>query len=90
VSLSLHTIAQGLGGRVQGNKVLAPGPEAASQKVKWKRKRKTLAVWVGNDGDIRVHSHAGQDPIITKDWVGGVGFGRRPFALVDAALVSTA
>jgi hypothetical protein len=69
LSLSLHTIARGLGGRVQGNKVVAPGPEVATHKIKWKRKRKTLAVWFGHDGDIRVHSHSGQDPITTKDWV---------------------
>jgi hypothetical protein len=69
LSLSLHAIAQGLGGSVRGGKVAAPGPEAASHKVKWKRKPKTLAVWRGDDGDIRVHSHTGQDPITTKDWV---------------------
>jgi len=69
LSLSLHAIARGLGGSVRGNKVVAPGPEAATHKVKWKRKRKTLAVWRGDDGDIRVHSHTGQDPIATKDWV---------------------
>ena len=67
--LSLHAIARDLGGSVRGNKVVAPGPEAATHKAKWKRKRKTLAVWRGNDGDIRVHSHTGQDPIATKDWV---------------------
>ena len=54
---------------MRGNKVVALGPEAATHKVKGKRKRKTLVVWVGDDGDIRVHSHAGQDPITTKDWV---------------------
>jgi hypothetical protein len=69
LNLSLHAIARVLGGSVRGNKVVAPGPEAATHKVKWKRKRNTLAVWGGDDGDIRVHSHTGQDPIATKDWV---------------------
>lgn len=54
---------------MRGNKVVAPGPEAASHKVRWKRKRQTLTVWINADGDIGVNSHASQDPIATKDWV---------------------
>ena len=69
MSLFLHTIALGLGGSVRGDKVVATGPEVANQRVKWKRKRKSLTVWIGDDRDIRVHSHAGQDPITTKDCV---------------------
>lgn len=69
MSLSLHSLAQALGGRVRGNKVVAPGPEAATHTTPWKRKRLTLAVWIRPDGEFRVHSHTGQDPIATKDWV---------------------
>jgi hypothetical protein len=58
-----------LGGRVRGGKVVAPGPEAACHKVRWKRKRNTLTVWINRDGDIGVNSHAGQDAIAVKDWV---------------------
>src|SRR5262245_42137119 len=68
--ISLCTIAAGLGGKVRGNKVTAPGPEAASHKVKWKRKRHTLTVYVNDHGDIRVNCHhPDQDPIDCKDWV---------------------
>ena len=69
MTLSLHTIAQGLGGQVRGNKVVARGPEDASHKVCWKRKRRTLTVWINGDGDIGVNNWRGQDPIATKDWV---------------------
>jgi len=65
---SLHAIAQGLGGEVRGNRVVAPDPEAASKKGYKKRKR-TLTVWINADSDIGVNSHTGQDPIATKDWV---------------------
>jgi hypothetical protein len=69
MSLSLSLIAHNLGGRVQGNKVVAPGPEAAGHKVKWKRKRKSVIVYIGQDNDIRVNCHAGQDAIMVKDCV---------------------
>lgn len=68
MSLSLHAIAQSLGGRVCGDKVVAPGPEAASKKG-YKRRKRTLTVWINGDGDIGVNSWRGQDPIATKDWV---------------------
>ena len=67
--LTLTGIACALNGRVRGNKIVAPGPEAVSHKVRWKRKRYTLTVWINADGDIGVNSHTGQDPIATKDWV---------------------
>lgn len=66
--IDLHHIAHALGGKVRGDHVVAPGPEGASRKG-WKRKRNSLAVWIGDDGDIRVHSHAGEDAIKCKDWV---------------------
>ena len=66
---SLQAIAHALGGRVHGNFVVASGPEAASHKTAWKRRRYTLTVWINADGDIGVNSHTGQDPIATKDWV---------------------
>jgi len=68
-TLSLHGIAGALDGVVRGDKVSAPGPEAASPTVKWKRKRHTLTVWLNSDGDVGVNCHEGQDPIATKDWV---------------------
>ena len=54
---------------MRGNKVVAPGPEAAGHEIRWKRERRTLTVWINGDGDIGVNSHTGQDPIATKDWV---------------------
>lgn len=68
MTLSLHAIARSLGGRVCGDKVVAPGPEAASKKG-YQRRKCTLTVWINDDGDIRVNSWRGQDPIATKDWV---------------------
>src|SRR5680860_1055619 len=50
--LTLTGIASALGGRIRGNKVVAPGPEAVSHKVRWKRKRQTLTVWINAEGDI--------------------------------------
>lgn len=67
-ALSLHTIARCLGGRVRGDKVTAPGPEATS-KQGWKRKRHSLTVWINGNGDIGVNSWRGEDAIRTKDWV---------------------
>ena len=67
-ALDLHHLARALGGKVRGDHVTAPGPERASRKG-WKRKRCSLSVWIGEDGDIRVHSHAGQDAIACKDYV---------------------
>ncbi len=66
--LTLTGIACALGGRVRGNKVVAPGPEAAS-KTGYKRRKSTLTVWINADCDIGVNSWRGQDPIATKDWV---------------------
>jgi hypothetical protein len=66
MSLSLSLIAHNLGGRVQGNKVVAPGPEAAGHKVKWKRKRKSVTVYIGQDNDIRVNCHAAKTPLWSK------------------------
>jgi hypothetical protein len=66
--LTLTGIASALGGRVRGNKVVAPGPEAASKKG-YKRRKDTLTVWINPDDDIGVNSWRGQDPIATKDWV---------------------
>jgi len=73
--LSLSNIASTLNGRVSGNKVVAPGPEAASHPVKWKRNRRTLTVYINrhSDGseDIGVkcwHPDQG-DPIEVMDWV---------------------
>ena len=66
--IDLHHIARALGGKVRGDHVAAPGPERATRKG-WKRKRASLSVWIGDDGDIRVHSHAGQDAIACKDYV---------------------
>jgi hypothetical protein len=66
--LSLNNIASDR--RVHGNKFCCPGPEAASQPKKWKRKRDTLTVYMGHDGDIRVNCHhPKQDPIECKDYV---------------------
>jgi hypothetical protein len=67
--ISLSTIALAVNGRVRGNKVTAPGPEAATHKVRWKRKRHTLTIYPHGENDIRVNCHAGQDPIAMKDWV---------------------
>jgi hypothetical protein len=70
--LTLHGIANALGGKPKGNRVICPGPEAAYKKKAWQRKRKTLAVWITPDGeDIRVHSHHpdGGDYRQIKDWV---------------------
>jgi hypothetical protein len=66
--VDLHQIARALGRKVRGDHVCAPGPERAARKG-WKRKRCSLTIWQGRDGDIRVHSHAGQDPIACKDYV---------------------
>ena len=68
MTLSLHTIAQGLGGEVRGNKVVAPGPEAASKRG-YKRRKRTLTVWINPDDDIGTNNWRDQDPIATKDWV---------------------
>jgi hypothetical protein len=55
--LTLQAIASAMGGKVRGNRVICPGPEAASKKG-YKAKRNTLAIWLTPDGeDIRVHSH---------------------------------
>lgn len=48
--------------------MVCPGPEAATRKG-WKRRRKSLTIWINPDGDIGVNSWRGQDPITTKDWV---------------------
>jgi hypothetical protein len=66
--LTLTGIACALDGRVRGNKVVAPGPEAASKKA-YKRRKCTLTVWINADGDIGVNSWRGQNPIAAKDWV---------------------
>ena len=68
--LSLNSLANSLpNGRVTGNKVVCSGPEAASQKLKWKRRRHTLTVYINGD-DIGVNCHhPDQDPIDSKDWV---------------------
>ncbi|MGH6866499.1 MAG: hypothetical protein ACREDO_10100, partial [Methyloceanibacter sp.] len=66
--LTLTGIACALGGRIQGNKVVARGPEAASKKG-YKRRKCSLTVWINPNGDIGVNSWRGQDPIATKDWV---------------------
>ena len=67
--LSLNNIASALNGRVSGNKVVAPGPEAANHPVKRKRNRYTVTVYIiGNDIGVNCH-HASHDPIAVKDWV---------------------
>src|SRR5262245_57309504 len=55
--LTLHSIANAMGGKVKGNRVRCPGPEAAYKKG-YKAKRYTFAIWLTDDGeDIRVQSH---------------------------------
>ena len=67
--LSLATIRSGLPhSRIVGNKVVAPGPEAADRKG-WRRRKRTLTVYVNKNGDIGVNCWAGQDPAETKAWV---------------------
>ena len=68
--LSLSVIANALpNGRVRGNKVVASGPEAASHKLSWKQKRRTVTVYINGD-DIGVNCHhPDQEPIDVKDWV---------------------
>jgi hypothetical protein len=69
--LSLNLIAACLKGKVMGNRVRFPGPEAASKKGH-KAKRHTAVLELSRDGeDIRVHSHhpGAGDWCQVKDWV---------------------
>jgi hypothetical protein len=58
----LSSIAHAFKRTVRDNVVRVRGP---GQKLS----DNSLAVWIGFDGDIRVHSHRGQDPIQCKDYV---------------------
>lgn len=60
--LSLDSIAQALGGEVNGNMVRAPGPDHSPSD-------RSLGIWITTTGeDITVDSKAGDDPIRCKDY----------------------
>jgi putative DNA primase/helicase len=85
--MTLRELARALGGEVRGHQVLAPGPGHSP-------KDRSLAVKPSStapEGFV-VFSHAGDDPIVCKDYVrersGLAPFGaldKRPAAVVDAA-----
>jgi hypothetical protein len=63
VDISLKSIAHILGGELQGNQVLAPGPGHSA-------KDRSLSITISNSGDdIVVHSFANDDPIECKKYV---------------------
>jgi hypothetical protein len=67
--LSLETLARCLGGRVRGDHVTVPGPEAVGKRG-CKTRRHTVTIYLAHDGDIRVNCHhSSHDPIDVKDWV---------------------
>jgi hypothetical protein len=57
----LHSWARALGGVVSGGQVLCPGPGHSAND-------RSLSVKPGRDGDILVHSHAGDDAMTCKDF----------------------
>jgi hypothetical protein len=57
----LQSWARALGGVVSGGQVLCPGPGHSA-------KDRSLSVKPGRDGDILVHSHAGDDAMTCKDF----------------------
>jgi hypothetical protein len=58
----LAKIAEALGGEIKGLDVLAPGPGHSSTD-------RSMSVRPGKDADIIVHSFAGDDPAICRDYV---------------------
>ena len=57
----LQTLARALGGEISGHEVRAPGPGHSTQD-------RSLSVKLNGD-DFIVHSFAGDDPIICRDFV---------------------
>jgi hypothetical protein len=59
-----HAIAKALGGEVSGNQVRAPGPGHSARD-------RSLSIKTGVDADdgFVVHSFAGDDPILCRDYV---------------------
>lgn len=77
--LTLGELAKALGGDIQGDQVLAPGPGHST-------KDRSLSVkLVGTNGsdDFIVHSFAGDDPLACKDFV-RIKLGRAPFEPVSS------
>src|ERR1044072_6723266 len=65
MNLDASSIAQALGGEVQGrDAVLAPGPGHSPKN----RSLSIKLIAVATDGFI-VHSHAGDDPVVCRDYV---------------------
>jgi hypothetical protein len=62
MDLNLASIAAALGGEISGGQVLAPGPGHSCRD-------RSLAVKLNDKGDLVVHSFAGDDPIVCKDYV---------------------
>jgi hypothetical protein len=62
--LDLHHYAQALGGEISGDQVLAPGPGHS-------REDRSLSVKIDDkaDGGFVVFSFAGDDPLVSKDYV---------------------
>jgi hypothetical protein len=60
---SKKQLARALGGEICGNQILAPGPSHSAED-------RSLAVKVTPDGFV-VHSFAGDDPIVCRDYVRG-------------------
>jgi hypothetical protein len=63
----VHSVAHALGGEARGNLVHCPGPNHS-------RQDRSLTVWVEPDAPdgFRVHSHAGDDPLICRDYIRAV------------------
>src|SRR5271165_4074158 len=63
-AIDLPCLARALGGEIRDDKVAAPGPGHSA-------KDRSLTVWVSPNAPdgFTVHSHAGDDPIICKDYV---------------------
>src|SRR5262245_50887342 len=59
---SIREAARRLGGEVSGDQVVCPGPGHSP-------KDRSLAVKFDDNGEHIVHSFAGDDPIICKDYV---------------------
>ena len=63
MQLTLSAIAKALGGKVHGKQVLAPGPPPHSPDDR------SMSVTISKSGDdIVVHSHAGDDDLVCKDY----------------------
>jgi hypothetical protein len=62
IRLDPASLAHALGGDAHGDKISAPGPGHSAAD-------RSLTVWLKPDGDFTVHSHAGDDPIVCRDYV---------------------